>query len=147
MVSCRRVATVLHEDGDAVRKQYDFSKAVRGAVLAVPAGTTRITIRLDDDVIAWFHKQVNDAGGGNFHTLINRDPAQVQEPGLQGHSFVGVGAAEGWSHQQEDHARVRQGVPGYPTIRSICAVIRVSTSRWVRVRRAAAKRPDGDGRE
>ena len=72
VVSCRRAATVLREGGDAARKQYDFSNAVRGAVLAVPANTTRITIRLDDDVIAWFHKQVDDAGGGNYQTLINQ---------------------------------------------------------------------------
>ena len=52
VVSCRRAATVLRVEGDTVRKQYDFSKAVRGAVLAVPVGTTRITIRLDDDAIA-----------------------------------------------------------------------------------------------
>lgn len=72
VVSCRRAVTVLREETDAVRKQYDFSNAVRGAVLAVPAGTTRITIRLDDDVIAWFHKQVNDAGGGNYQMLMNQ---------------------------------------------------------------------------
>jgi hypothetical protein len=41
-------------------------------VLHVPPGKTRITIRLDDDVIAWFHKQVNDAGGGNYQTLTNQ---------------------------------------------------------------------------
>ena len=54
-----------------MRKEYDLSNAKRGAVLFVPPGKTRITIRLDDDVIAWFHKRVNDAGGGNYHTLIN----------------------------------------------------------------------------
>ena len=55
-----------------MRKEYDFSNAKRGAVLHVPPGKTRITIRLDDDVIAWFIKQVNDAGGGNYQTLINQ---------------------------------------------------------------------------
>lgn len=55
-----------------MRKEYDFTNAKRGAVLHVPPGKTRITIRLDDDVIAWFHKQVNDAGGGNYQTLINQ---------------------------------------------------------------------------
>lgn len=79
VVSCRRAATVPHKEGDNVRKQYDFSQAVRGAVLAVPAGTTRITIHLDDDVIAWFHEQVDDAGGGNYHTLINQVLRQFVE--------------------------------------------------------------------
>jgi uncharacterized protein (DUF4415 family) len=37
----------------------------------VPLGKTRITIRLDDDVLAWFREQVHAAGGGNYQTLIN----------------------------------------------------------------------------
>ena len=60
-----------------MRKEYDFSNAKRGAVLYVPPGKTRITIRLDDDVIAWFHKKVNDAGGGNYQTLINQALRQL----------------------------------------------------------------------
>jgi hypothetical protein len=54
-----------------MRKEYDFSGAKRGPVLAVPAGKTRITIRLDDDVLDWFRAQVNAAGGGSYQTLIN----------------------------------------------------------------------------
>jgi uncharacterized protein (DUF4415 family) len=54
-----------------MRKNYDFSKAKRGAVTTVPKGKTRITIRLDDDVLAWFKDQVHRAGGGNYQTLIN----------------------------------------------------------------------------
>jgi hypothetical protein len=60
-----------------MRKEYDLSNAKRGAVLYVPPGKTRITIRLDDDVITWFHKQVNDAGGGNYQTLINQALRQL----------------------------------------------------------------------
>jgi uncharacterized protein (DUF4415 family) len=54
-----------------MKPEYDFSKAKRGAVVGVPKGKTRITIRLDDDVLAWFRKQVDEAGGGNYQTLIN----------------------------------------------------------------------------
>jgi uncharacterized protein (DUF4415 family) len=54
-----------------MRRQYDFSKAKRGAVMTTPAGKTRITIRLDDDVLAWFRAQVDAAGGGNYQSLIN----------------------------------------------------------------------------
>lgn len=54
-----------------MRKSYDFSKAKRGAVVALPKGKTRITIRLDDELLAWFKKQVHAAGGGNYQTLIN----------------------------------------------------------------------------
>jgi uncharacterized protein (DUF4415 family) len=32
----------------------DFSKGKRGAIDPIPAGKTRITIRLDDDVLDWF---------------------------------------------------------------------------------------------
>ena len=54
-----------------MRKNYDFSKAKRGAVVPVPKGKTRITIRLDDDLIEWFKAQVHEAGGGNYQSLIN----------------------------------------------------------------------------
>jgi uncharacterized protein (DUF4415 family) len=54
-----------------MRKQYDFSKAKRGPVVSVPKGKSRITIRLDDDVLGWFREQVDAAGGGNYQTLIN----------------------------------------------------------------------------
>lgn len=54
-----------------MKREYDFRKAKRGPVVAVPKGKTRITIRIDDDVLAWFRRQVHDAGGGNYQTLIN----------------------------------------------------------------------------
>jgi uncharacterized protein (DUF4415 family) len=55
-----------------MNKQYDFSKGKRGAVIKVPRGKSRITIRLDDVVLGWFRKQVDDAGGGSYQNLINR---------------------------------------------------------------------------
>lgn len=64
-----------------MRKEYDFSKARRGPVLPVPPGKTRITIRLDDDVLAWFRKQVHAAGGGNYQTLINQALRRFMEQG------------------------------------------------------------------
>ncbi len=54
-----------------MKREYDFSKAKRGPVLPAPKGKTRITIRLDEDVIAWFRAQVEKAGGGNYQSLIN----------------------------------------------------------------------------
>lgn len=54
-----------------MKKAYDFSKGRRGPVLKLPPGKTRVTIRLDDDVLDWFRRQVDDAGGGNYQTLIN----------------------------------------------------------------------------
>lgn len=64
-----------------MRKEYDFSKARRGAVVPVSPGKTRITIRLDDDVLAWFRKQVHAAGGGNYQTLINQALRRFMEQG------------------------------------------------------------------
>lgn len=55
-----------------MRKEYDFRKGKRGPVVSTPPGKTRITIRLDEDVIDWFKGQVNEAGGGNYQTLINQ---------------------------------------------------------------------------
>ncbi len=54
-----------------MKKEYDFSKGRRGSVLRVPPEKTRVTIRLDNDILDWFRQQVDDAGGGNYQTLIN----------------------------------------------------------------------------
>jgi hypothetical protein len=54
-----------------MKDEYDFSGGVRGAIDPMPAGKTRITIRLDDDILDWFRGQVNAVGGGNYQTLIN----------------------------------------------------------------------------
>jgi len=55
-----------------MRKEYDFSKGRRNPYAPLMKGKTRITIRLDDDIVAWFRQQVNDMGGGNYQTLINQ---------------------------------------------------------------------------
>lgn len=54
-----------------MKKEYDFSGARRGPVVPSEPGKTRITIRLDNEVLAWFKEQVRKAGGGNYQTLIN----------------------------------------------------------------------------
>ncbi len=51
--------------------EYDFSNGKQGAIEPIPTGKTRITIRLNDEVLAWFRDQVHAAGGGNYPTLIN----------------------------------------------------------------------------
>jgi len=67
-----------------MKKEYDFSKGRRGAVVTPTPGKTRITIRLDDEVLAWFRNLVNETGGGNYQTLINKALreyiSQQQEP-------------------------------------------------------------------
>jgi uncharacterized protein (DUF4415 family) len=55
-----------------MRKGFEFSRAKRGALDPLPKGKTRITIRIDDDVLAWFKNAVVEAqGGGNYQTLMN----------------------------------------------------------------------------
>jgi uncharacterized protein (DUF4415 family) len=67
-----------------MKRQYDFRTGKHGAVVRAPKGKTRITIRLDDEVLVWFRRQVDLAGGGNYQTLINealrQHVARVQEP-------------------------------------------------------------------
>lgn len=55
-----------------MKREYDFSKGKRGPVIQAPPGKTRITIRIDDDILDWFRAQVHTAGGGNYQTLINQ---------------------------------------------------------------------------
>lgn len=54
-----------------MKREYDFRDAKRGAVVSIPKGKTRITIRLDDEVLAWFREQVELAGGGSYQSVIN----------------------------------------------------------------------------
>jgi uncharacterized protein (DUF4415 family) len=57
--------------GESMKREYDFSKAKRGPVVAVPKTKEKITIRLDREVIDWFRAAVDRAGGGNYQSLIN----------------------------------------------------------------------------
>jgi uncharacterized protein (DUF4415 family) len=64
----------------------DFSKGKRGAIITPDPNKVRITIRLDANVINHFKKIVNEAGGGNYQTLINnalRDHIKEQNKSLE----------------------------------------------------------------
>ena len=54
-----------------MKKEYDFSKAKRGAVIS-PIGKTRITIYLDDEIIHQFKLRSEKLGKG-YQTLINEE--------------------------------------------------------------------------
>ena len=54
-----------------MKKEYNFRGGKRGAVVPAPKGKTRITIRIDDDILECFRDQVDAAGGGNYQTMIN----------------------------------------------------------------------------
>ena len=58
-----------------MKPQYDFSKGKRGRI-APPeteqGGKTRITIRLDEDLVDYFLKEAERSGGSiGYQTLIN----------------------------------------------------------------------------
>ena len=55
-----------------MRREYDFTRGKRGTVIRTPPGKTRITIRIDDDILDAFRAQVHAAGGGSYQSLINR---------------------------------------------------------------------------
>ena len=52
-----------------MRKEYDFSKARRGAVVSL-RGKSRITILIDDDILEEFRERADSAGRG-YQTMIN----------------------------------------------------------------------------
>lgn len=52
-----------------MRKQYDFSRGKRGAVLP-SSGKTRITIMLDNEVLDYFRERAESSGTG-YQTMIN----------------------------------------------------------------------------
>jgi len=54
-----------------MKEEYDFSIGRRGAIEPALPGKSRITIRLDNDILDWFRQEVDEMGGGNYQTLIN----------------------------------------------------------------------------
>ena len=73
-----------------MKREYDFSKGKRGAVIKPRPGKTRITIRIDDDVLEWFRAQAHAAGGGStfFGSLIQRVPTRMLAQLI--HRYTGV---------------------------------------------------------
>lgn len=69
-----------------MKASYDFSQGKRGPIESMPPGKTRITIRIDTDLLDWFRQEVHAAGGGNYQTLINgalRHYVQSQQEPLE----------------------------------------------------------------
>lgn len=54
-----------------MKKQYVFADGRRGAVLRGATGKSRITIRIDDDILDWFRRSMHEQGGGSYQTAIN----------------------------------------------------------------------------
>jgi uncharacterized protein (DUF4415 family) len=52
-------------------RDIDFTHAKRGPAVPPEPGKTKISIRLDNRVLEYFRSLVEQAGGGNYQTLIN----------------------------------------------------------------------------
>ena len=52
-------------------RDIDFTNAKRGPVVPSEPGKTKISIRLDNRILEHFRGLVEQAGGGNYQTLIN----------------------------------------------------------------------------
>jgi uncharacterized protein (DUF4415 family) len=52
-------------------RDIDFTNAKRGSVVPSEPGKTKISIRLDNRILEHFRSLVEQAGGGNYQTLIN----------------------------------------------------------------------------
>jgi uncharacterized protein (DUF4415 family) len=66
-----------------MRRRYDFSRGKRGRIALPepePRGKTRITIRLDEDLVDHFLKEADASGGATgYQTLINEALRQYVE--------------------------------------------------------------------
>lgn len=64
-----------------MKKEYDFSKGKRGPVLSAE-GKTRITIMLDDDVLAFFRDKAAGLGTG-YQSMINAALREKMSPSVK----------------------------------------------------------------
>ncbi len=75
-----------------MKDEYDMSQAKRAAIVPPEPNQTRITIRIDTDILDWLREKVNRAGGGNYQTLINkalREAIQYDKEPLENSLSIG----------------------------------------------------------
>ena len=68
------------------KEEYDFENAKQGPVVKPLPGKTRITIRIDTDILNWFREQVHKQGGGNYQTYMNealREYVNIKDRNLE----------------------------------------------------------------
>jgi len=58
--------------GLLMKTRYSFKGGKRGSVANMPPGKTRITIRLDNDILDGFRERADAARGANYQTMINQ---------------------------------------------------------------------------
>ena len=94
-------------------RDIDFTHAKRGPVVPPEPGKTKISIRLDNAVLDYFRNIIEEAGGGNYQTLIvtiqplllpaSKDCSQTSGVARQGHSFL---ASWPWRYNPESGKRL-----------------------------------------
>jgi uncharacterized protein (DUF4415 family) len=52
--------------------EYDFCQTRRGLIVPAQPNKTRITIRIDTDILEWFREHVFANGGGSYQARINQ---------------------------------------------------------------------------
>ena len=62
-----------------MRKEYDFGRGRRGAVLGAPSRKTRVTIRIDEDILQCLRSQMHKAGRGGYQTAMNEALRRAME--------------------------------------------------------------------
>ena len=67
-----------------MRPECDFSHARQGPIVPPAQNKTRITIRIDSDVLAWFRQRVHEQGGGSYQRLINQALREYMEREMEG---------------------------------------------------------------
>ena len=75
----RQQKVMLMDNDHEMLDEYDFSQAKRGPVVPTHGNKTRITIRIDTDILDWFREQVNEAGGGSYQANINQALREYME--------------------------------------------------------------------
>jgi uncharacterized protein (DUF4415 family) len=55
-----------------MKDEYDMSETKRGVIVPPEPNQTRITTRIDTEILDRLREKVNRAGGGNYQTIINQ---------------------------------------------------------------------------
>lgn len=93
LTTCRlyiQLGSSMSNQDDEMLEEYDFSQARRGPVVVAGPNKERITIRIDADILNWFHDYVNSCGGGSYQALCEYINGRDKD-----WEAVGAGGAEG----------------------------------------------------
>ncbi len=73
----------MNDEALDMREEYDMQDAKRGAIVPPDPRTTRITIRIDTEVLDWFREQADQAGGGSYQARMNEALREYMQRGKE----------------------------------------------------------------